>query len=46
MFKDKSKFDIQNPVVGSLITEVVDNKKKEILRALDQGPLIKYIDIE
>ena len=29
MFKDKSKFDVQNPVVGSLITLVVDNKKKE-----------------
>ena len=28
MFKDKSKFDVQNPVVGSLITQVVDNKKK------------------
>ena len=26
MFKDKSKFDVQNPVVGSLITQVVDNK--------------------
>ena len=29
MFKDKSKFDVQNPVVGLLITQVVDNKKKE-----------------
>ena len=29
MFKDKSKFDVQNPGVGSLITQVVDNKKKE-----------------
>ena len=28
MFKDKSKFDVQNPVVGSLIMQVVDNKKK------------------
>ena len=39
MFKDKSKFDVQNPVVGSLITQVVDNKKKEkeILRTLDQA---------
>ena len=27
-FKDKSKFDVQNPVVGSLITQVADNKKK------------------
>ena len=48
MFKDKSKFDVQNPVVGSLITQVVDNKKKEkeILRALDQVPLIRDLDIE
>ena len=29
MFKDKSKFDVQNSVVGSLIRQVVDNKKKE-----------------
>ena len=48
MFKDKSKFDVQNPVVGSLITQVVDNKKKEkeILRALDQAPSIRDLDIE
>ena len=48
MFKDKSKFDVQNPVVGSLIMQVVDNKKKEkeILRVLDQAPLIKDLDIE
>ena len=48
MFKDKSKFDVQNPVVGSLITQVVDNKKKEkeILRALDEVPSIKDLDIE
>ena len=43
MVKDKSKFDVQNPVVGLLITQVVDNKKKEkeILRALDQVPSMK-----
>ena len=48
MFKDKSKFDVQNPVVGSLITKVVDNKKteKEFLRALDQVPSKKDLDIE
>ena len=48
MFKDKSKFNVQNPVVSSLITEVVDNKKKEkkILRVLDQVPSIKDLDIE
>ena len=48
MFKDKSKFDVQNPVVGLLITQVADNKKKEkeILRELDQAPSIKDLDIE
>ena len=48
MFKDRSKFDVQNSVVGSLITQVVDNKKKEkeILRALDQVPSIKDHYIE
>ena len=48
MFKDKSKFDVQNPVAGLLITQVADNKKKEkeILRVLDQAPLIKDLDIE
>ena len=28
MFKGKSKFDVQNPFVGLLITQVADNKKK------------------
>ena len=48
MFKDKSKFNVQNPVVGSLILQVVDNKKKEkeILRVLDQALLIKDLNIE
>ena len=48
MFKDRSKFDVQNSVVGSLITQVVDNKKKEkeILRALDQVLSIKDLYIE
>ena len=49
MFKDKSKFNAQNPVVGLLITEVVDNKKKkekEVLRVLDQALLEKDLDIE
>ena len=48
MFKDRSKFDVQIPVVRSLITQVVDNKKKEkeILRAFDQVPSIKDLYIE
>ena len=28
MFKDKSEFDVKNPVVSSLITQVVDKKKR------------------
>ena len=28
MFKNKSKFDVENPVAGSLITQVADKKKK------------------
>ena len=48
MFKDKSKFYVENPVVGLLITQVADNKKKEreILRALDQASSIKDLDIK
>ena len=42
IFKDKSKFDAQNPVISSLITQVVDNKKK----VLHQAPSIKDLDIE
>ena len=36
MFKDKAKFDVQNPIIRSLYEKIVDNKKKEkeILRAL------------
>ena len=29
MFTDKSKFNVQNPVVSLLITQVVDNNKKK-----------------
>ena len=30
MFKDKSEFDVKNPVVSSLITQVVDKKKRDL----------------
>ena len=38
MFKDKAKFDVQNPIIRSLYEKIVDNKKKEkeILRALQK----------
>ena len=30
MFKDKAKFDIQNPVIGTIYMEILtDNKKKK-----------------
>ena len=29
VFKDKAKFDVQNPVVGSLFAQVNENKKKD-----------------
>ena len=29
VFKDKSKFDVHNPVIGSFIAQVADNKKKK-----------------
>ena len=45
MFKDEAKFDVQNPVIGSLYEQIVDNKKKEkeILRQLDKAPNPKDI---
>ena len=45
MFKDKAKFDVQNPIIGSLYEQIVDNEKKEkeILRALDNAPAPKDI---
>ena len=45
MFKDKTKFDVQNPIIGSLYEQIVDNEKKEkeILRALDNAPAPKDI---
>ena len=48
MFKDKTKFNVPNPVVGLLLRQVVDNKEKEkeILRELDQASSIKDLNIE
>ena len=47
VFKDKVKFDVQNPVVGSLIVQPQENKKKEreYLKQLSSGPSITDIDI-
>ena len=45
MFKDKAKFDVQNPIIGSLYEQIVDNKKKEkeILKELGKAPDLKDI---
>ena len=29
VFKDKAKFDVQNPIIGSLVTQVQKNKTNE-----------------
>ena len=47
IFKDKVKFDMQNPVVGSLIAQVQENKKREreYLEQLSGAPSVTDIDI-
>ena len=47
VLKDKAKFDVQNPVVGSLIAQVQENKAKEkaYLKQLGQVPAGFDIDI-
>ena len=32
VFKDKAKFDVQNPIIGSLFEQITKNKKKEVVR--------------
>ena len=34
VFKDKAKFDVQNPIIGSLFEQITKNKKKEVVRKL------------
>ena len=47
VFKDKAIFDVQNPVVGSLLLQVQKNKAKErvCLEQLGQAPSITDINI-
>ena len=49
IFKDRAKFDVQNPVIGSLYNQLknTEDKKKEkqIKRVLANAPSIKDIDI-
>ena len=48
MFKDKAKFDIQNPVIGSLYNQLLTEKQKEKLEleTIEKAPSIKDIDIK
>ena len=48
MFKDKAKFNVQNPVIGSLYNQVLTNKQKEKLQLEEIGkaPSVKDIDIK
>ena len=49
IFKDRAKFDVQNPVIGSLYNQITaaENKKKEkaLLQTFSKAPTIKDIDI-
>ena len=46
VFKDKTKFDGQNPIIGSLVAQVQENKTNEkvILNQLNVGPSAKNIE--
>ena len=48
MFRDKAKFDIQNPVIGGLYNQLLTKKQKEKLEleAIGKAPSIKDIDIQ
>ena len=47
VFKDKTKFDVQNPIVGSLIAQVQENQAREraYMKQLSQAPSITDINI-
>ena len=48
MFRDKSKFDIQNPVLGSIYNQLLTNKQKEKseLDAIGKALSVKDLDIQ
>ena len=48
MFRDKAKFDIQNPVLGTLYDQLLTKKQKEKLEleAIGKAPSIKDINIQ
>ena len=47
MFKDKAKFDIQNPVIGTVYNQLLTDKQKEksLLEEIGKAPNIKDLDI-
>ena len=48
LFKEKSKFDVQNPIIGSLLEEIKKGKitEKDKIEAVKNAPDIKDLDIE
>ena len=48
MFRDKAKFDIQNPVLGTLYNQLLTKKQKEKLEldAIGKAPSVKDINIQ
>ena len=47
VFKDKAKFDMQNPIIGSLVAQVQENKtnEKTILNQISGAPSTKDIEL-
>ena len=47
VFKDKPKFDMQNPIIGSLVAQVQENKtnEKAILNQISAAPSTKDIEL-
>ena len=48
MFRDKAKFDIQNPVIGTLYRQLLTNKQKEKeeLKKINEPPSIKDLELK
>ena len=48
MFRDKAKFDIENPMLGTLYNQLLTKKQKEKLEldAIGKAPSVKDIDIK
>ena len=45
--KNKAKFDVQNPIIGSLVAQVQENKinEKAILNQISGAPTTKDIEL-